>query len=105
MSRRLDVLIEKDPSSIEPQGLDWTDYLAELGSGVTISTSTWSVSTITGDAAPLTLSAPTIVTGDLKTQVTLTAGTLGFKYTLTNRIVTSSSVQDERSFRVLVVQR
>jgi len=105
MSRRPGDLIQKDPSSIEPQGFDWTTYLAELGALVIISASTWTVSTIVGDAAPMTLSGDAIVTGSLKTQVTLTAGSVGYKYTVTNHITTSSGVQDERSFKVLVVQR
>ena len=113
MIRRPGDLIQKDPSSIEPQGFDWTDWLLELASTVTISTSTWSVSTIAGDAAPVTLSGDAIVTGPAEsgsrassaTQVTLTAGTAGYRYTVTNRIITSTNVQDERSFRVLGVQR
>lgn len=103
--RRPGDLIVKDPSSIEPQGVDWTDYLADLGSGVTIATSTWTVSTITGDTAPLALSGAGIVTGSLKTQVTVTAGTEGYRYTVVNHIVTNTGVEDDRSFYVLVQQR
>ncbi len=97
-------LIEKDPNSIEPQGLDWTDYLAELGASVGIDSSTWTVSTITDDAAPLTLSDDSIVTGDRKTSVFLTGGTEGSRYTVTNRIITDSvpPVTDDRSFLVLI---
>ncbi len=103
--RRPGDLIEKDPDSVEPQGFDWTAYLAELGTGVTVQSSTWSVSTIVGDAAPLTLSNASIVPGGLRTQVTLAAGSAGRKYTLTNHITTSSGPVDDRSFKVLVVQR
>jgi hypothetical protein len=98
-------LLTHDPSAIEPAGVDWTDWLAELGALVTITTSTYAVSTITGDAAPMTLSGATIVAGNLKTQVTLTAGSVGSTYTVTNHITTSTGVQDERSFFVLVTQR
>ena len=105
MSRSPGDLILKDPASTEPQGFDWTLWLAELGAGVTISTSTWAVSTIVGDAAPLTVDDETIVAGSLKTQVTLEAGSVGRRYTVTNHVTTSTSVEDERSFRVLVVQR
>ena len=100
MSRRPGATINKDPSSVEPQGFDWTDYLAELGAGVTISTSTWAV-TPTG----LTVAAGSIVTGSLKTQTTLSSGTVGVLYTVTNQIITSTSVTDERSFFVRVAQR
>ena|SRR5215467_2305519 len=102
MSRRPGDLITKDTSADEPQGFDWTAYLAELGS--TITTSTW---TITGPDAVLTTHDPTIISGNLKTKVYLSAGTAGKQYTVTNRIVTNSSpaVTDERSFFVLVQDR
>lgn len=105
MSRRPGDLITKDPGSIdEPQGFDWTDYLAELGAGVGVSTSTW---TVTGPDSALTTANPSIVTGNLKTKVTLTGGTLGATYQVTNRITTNTSpvVTDERSFYVLIENR
>lgn len=97
-------LVIKDPSAVIPKGFNWTGYLARLGSGVIIVTSTW---TVTGGDSPtplLTLSSDEIVTGGLKTKVVLTAGTVGKRYTVTNRIITNSSpvVQDERSYKVLV---
>lgn len=96
-------LIVKDPDSVEPRGFDWTDWLAELGSGVTITASTF---TLTGGPdAVLTLSNPSIVTGGFKTQVQLNAGTVGGRYTVTNHITTSTSMQDDRSFVVYVSQR
>lgn len=104
MSRQPGDLITKDPAADEPQGFDWTDYLAELGIGVIINTSTWA---ITGTDAVLTSHDPAIVLGNLKTQVYLAAGTAGVRYTVTNHIVTNSSptVTDERSFDVLVQDR
>ena len=104
MSRKPGDLIIKDPSADEPQGFDWTDYLAELGASITIQTSTW---TLSGPDAVLTKHDPAILTGSLKTQIYLAAGTTGSRYTLTNRIVTTSSpaVTDERSFDVLVQDR
>lgn len=100
MSRKAGYLIEKGPASIEPQGFDWTNYLAELGAGVTISTSTYAVS-----PSSMTLSGASIVTGNLKTVVTLNGGSLGGYYTVTNQIATSNGVVDERSFYVQVVNR
>jgi hypothetical protein len=104
MSRKPGDLILKDPSSDEPQGFDWTAWLLELGAGVTITTSTW---TISGSDAVLTKHDETIVAGNLKTQLYLAAGTLGVQYTITNRVVTNSSpvVTDDRSFYVLVQNR
>jgi len=101
MTRRPGDLIVKDPSSIEPQGIDWTAYLAELGAGVTITTSTYAVSPVGG----ITLSNAAITAGNLKTEVMLTGGTVGVRYTITNHIVTSNTVTDERSFDVLVEDR
>lgn len=104
MTRKPGALILKDPSSDEPQGFDWTDWLAELGTGVTIATSTW---TISGPDSILTKHNESIVTGDLKTQAYFAAGTPGSKYTVTNRVVTDSSpaVTDERSFQYLITNR
>lgn len=104
MSRKPGDLITKDPAADEPQGFDWTAWLAELGASVQITTSTWS---ITGTDAVLTSHDPSIVSGNLKTQVYLAAGTAGVRYTVTNHIVTNSSpaVTDERSFDVLVQDR
>lgn len=97
-------LIMKDPSSDEPQGFDWTAWLAELGVGVAISTSTW---TISGSDAALTKHDESIVAAGLKTQAYFAAGTLGKKYTIVNHVVTNSSpaVTDERSFQYLVQNR
>jgi len=104
MSRKPGDLIVKDPSSDEPQGFDWTAWLLELGAGVIVNTSTW---TITGPDAVLTKHDDTIVAAGLKTQLYLAAGTAGGRYTVTNRVITNSSpaVTDERSFDVLVQQR
>jgi hypothetical protein len=91
----------KDPAAIAPYGVDWTSYLAALGSTVTITTSTW---TITGSDNTLTSANASIVTGGKQTQTFLSGGTLGVTYTVTNQIQTSSSppVTDERSFEVLI---
>ena len=91
----------KDPDSNEPRGLDWTRYLEAIADDETIVTSTWVVDP-TGE---LTLNSPSIVTGAKKTQVRYAAGTAGETYTVTNHIVTSSGVIDERSFLVRVRER
>jgi hypothetical protein len=92
-------LIAKDPNSSVVYQFDWTDYLTNLGR--TINTSTFMV---TGSDAVLTTDNPSVITGDLKTQVRLLAGTAGVEYTLTNRIVTTGSpaVTDDRSILVFV---
>lgn len=117
-------LVWHDPAAVEPQGFDYTDYLFELGIGVTLDTSAWTVSAgywdvaalgeaPESDPAPLSLSSQQIISAGLKTQVTLTAGyapagppgTKGYRYWVTNHFTTSSGVVDERSFEVQVVQR
>lgn len=93
-------LITKDPqASAWPRGIDWTNYLAQIDAAETIVGSTWA---ITGADAILTAASPSIVLGSLKTQVKLSAGTVGLKYVVTNTITTSSGVIDDRSFTVLV---
>jgi hypothetical protein len=96
-------LLVKDPSAASwPKGIDWTDYLAEISASETISTSAW---TISGADSSLANAADSIVTGSKKTQIKLSGGTTGVRYTVTNQIVTSSSITDERSFYVLVQDR
>jgi hypothetical protein len=93
-------LISKDPqASAWPKGIDYTNYLAKLDTAETIATSTWAV---TGADASLTTSASSIVIGSKKTQVKLSGGTVGLTYTVTNSIITSSGVHDDRSFDVLI---
>ena len=103
-------LVIKDASSDEPQGFDWTAWLEELGSGVQISSSTWTITggdTATAPVTVLTLHDASIVTGGLKTQAYFEAGTHGKKYTVTNRVTTNSTppVTDERSFQYLIQAR
>lgn len=100
MSLAPGALIIKDPQSNEPYGLDWSAWLAELGDAVTIATSAWSVA-----PSSLTLSAASIVTGALKTQVRLAGGDVGTHYTVTNHIIATDGSIDDRSFRVLVQDR
>jgi hypothetical protein len=97
-------LVVKDPADIKVYVVDWdTENLAD---SVTISTSTWTITPIspsTSDSA-LTKDQESKLAGDRKTQVRLTAGTLGQTYEIANRIVTSETPAQtkERSFRVLI---
>lgn len=99
-----DGLIRKDPDALKVYQFDWTDYLACLGTGETIATSTM---VITGADAILTQDNASIIAGSLKTQVRLLAGTPGYKYRLTNRIVTNGTPAqtDDRSIDVLIQDR
>ena len=96
-------MIVKDPSDVSVYVFDWdADHLA---SGVTIGTSTWTITPLTpaGDTG-LTKDQPSILAGSRKTQIRLSAGTLGALYQLDNTIVTSESPAQtkERSITVLV---
>ena len=72
--------------------VDWRD---KLQAGELFSSSTFTTS-LTEDAKD---------TGDRQTQVTLSGGTLGTLYEVTNTVVTSKGQTLERSFDVLIVDR
>jgi len=59
------------------------------------------------DALPLTKDQESKINGDRSTQVRLSAGTPGVKYTVTNRVLTNESPPqtDERSFELLINDR
>src|SRR5688572_26378073 len=99
-------LIRKDPADIKTYVFDWD--AAHLATGVTISTSTFTLTTLrpTGDTA-LTKDQPSILSGSRKTQIRLTGGTLGGYYKLDNTIVTNESPAQtiERSVFITVEQR
>jgi hypothetical protein len=92
-------LVVKDPNSSEFYTFDWNHE--HLPGGVEVSTSTF---TVTGPDAILTVDQFGIFQGNRKTQVRLNGGTLGKKYTVTNRITTdqSPSQTKDASFRVLI---
>jgi len=95
-------LLVKDPNAIEVYVVDW-DTL-HLAVGVTITTSSW---TITGPDAVLTKDNESVIAANRKTQLRLTAGTLGSKYTVTNRVVTNEvpAQTKDASFKVLIQNR
>lgn len=96
----------KDPSDIKVYIVDWDT--ANLGATVTISTSTWTITPISPSQsdANLTKDNESLLAGNRKTQVRLTAGTLGQLYEIANKIVTNETPAQtkERSFRVLIQQ-
>ena len=87
----------KDPQAILDYSIDWDDAYLQLGE--TISTSVWSVlpaGTLTIDSTASTASVAT---------ATVSAGTTGHIYRLTNRITTSNSRTEERSITIRVQER
>ena len=99
MPKTGDVCI-KDPDATQwAKGIDWTDYCEERST--TITSSDWEISPV----GSLTNYADSIVTGNLKTQIKLSGGTVDSEYTVTNRITTAAGGIDDRSFTVRVRQR
>ena len=93
------VYIPKDSAATLTYTLDWTDWLG----ATTITGSTFTVETITGDAAPLTKSSNSNT--NTTTTVKLAAGTAGNIYKISNTITTSGSLTERRYFRVKVETR
>lgn len=84
----------KDPDAVLPYKIDWTAWLA----GDTLSTSAWTV------PAGLTNVSDTTEAGST-TVVTLSGGTPGQTYVVTNRITTADGRTDDRSFRLRIAER
>ena len=87
-------IFEKDPDAVLSYTRKWNKY---LGSD-TIATSVWIVdSGITKDSDS---------NDSTSTTIKLSGGTAGNKYTVTNRITTTTSAEtDDRSWQIRVVER
>jgi hypothetical protein len=97
-------LLVKDPNSTEVYTVKWdVEHFADQPT-VTIAASTF---TITGPDTVLTKDNEFILAGNRQTQVRLLAGTLGAKYTVTNRITTNESPAQikDASWKVLIQNR
>ena len=87
---------DKDPDSVGKYTFDWSKWLAVLGSD-TISTSTWILdSGLTNDSDSNTTT---------EASITLSGGSAGRNYTVTNRIVTAAGLTEDRSWIFRVVER
>lgn len=93
-------LIDKDPESTLSYQIDWSDWMP---SGDEISSSSWSIETITDDSDNLSTTGNTNTTTG--TTITLTGGTEGNIYKVYNTIVTTNSLTERRYFRVKVKSR
>jgi len=84
----------KDPNAVDKFTIDWDDgFLA----GATLLSSTVIV------PAGITLDSDT--NDNTTVTVTLSGGTVGDEYTVTNRISTSDGRTDDRSVRVRILER
>lgn len=98
----------KDPDELLVYEFDWTDALTGpdgAGTG-TISTSTFAFVDPVADAL-LVKDNPTIVSGNLKTRVRLSVGTVGKTYGIANRVTTNESPAQtyERTIYIKVVEK
>ena len=99
------LFIDKDPEATLIYTFDWTNWLGANDATETISTSNWTVDTITGDSDPIIVSSSVIATGNKKAVITLTGGTAGNIYTVRNTITTSDSQTERKFFRVVCKQK
>ena len=93
----LGIYIDKDPLAELDYSLDWSEYTQ---SGDSISTASWSIDAISGDASPLATGASSVV-GDTTT-VIISGGSVGNIYTVRCTITTTEGLTDRRSFRISV---
>jgi hypothetical protein len=93
--------ILKDPDAVLVYAMNWDAWLPAEAE---ISSSTW---TISGPDAALSKDSEAVVVGDRATRLRLSGGTLGKRYTVTNRIVTNESPAqtEDRSFTIRVRNR
>lgn len=73
----------KDPEEVRVFKMDWSAHLAEE----TIANSSWTVTN------GVSIVANGVVTGNTKTYVTISGGTAGHTYILTNTVYTSTNNQ------------
>lgn len=93
-------VINKDADAQLSYQLIWSDWLP---SGDTITSSSWSVETISGDGDPLAITGNSNTT--TATTVTVNGGTTGNIYKVYNTIGTDQSNTDRRYFRIKVQDR
>ena len=84
----------KDPAAEKPYGIDWTEWA--MGDDI-ITGSIWSV--------PAGLQKLSDSFQGMVAVVWLAGGTLGQKYTVTNRVTTRDGVVDERSITIRIKDR
>lgn len=101
-------LVTKDANEARVIVFDWD--ATNLATSVTITTSTFTITVerpTSESPAGLTKDNPSILSGSRKTQVRVSAGTLGSLYRLSNTIVTNESPAQtkERSCFISVVDQ
>lgn len=93
----------QDPGDSRVYRFDWD--AENLGAGVEIAGggSTFTIAVVQGEnATPLTKDNESVLTGNRKTQVRLTGGTLGTLYKVDNQIVTNEAPAQTKNRHFLV---
>lgn len=93
-------IIDKDPNAKLTYTIDWVDWLP---TGTTISTSTWSLDTNSGDATPLVNHATSNTT--TTTSIVISGGVSGNVYKVYNTITNSGGSIERRYFRLKIKER
>ena len=95
--------IVKDPGSVIVYTIDWSEWLPTNSN---ISTSSWTISTVTGDGAnALAKVSDGITFANKHTYIEVQKGTDGNTYIAKNTVVTSDGTTDVRRFRIRVQDR
>lgn len=81
----------KDPAAMLDYAVDWSRWLAE---GETIATSTWTV--------PAGITSEEEANNSTAAQIWLAGGSVGKRYRVTNKIITSAERQNERTITIEV---
>lgn len=95
----MSMIVPKDPAATLDYGCDWTDWLDGDTIPVTspAGASSWDV--------PAGLTREAESNTEQITTVWISGGTLGERYTITNRITTAANRTDERSLIIVIKNR
>lgn len=93
--------IDKDPGAKLVYSMDWSEWLP---TGDALASATYTISTISGDAAPIVKHQQGI-SGTTISYTELSGGTAGEIYTVTATITTTDGNIDKRRFRLKVNNR
>jgi hypothetical protein len=95
--------VPKAPVAVLTYGFDWAarGYLAQLGSGVTVSSAVWTLYAENGESpVVLTKDSQALAGTNTKTLITLSSGTADADYLVNAFVTFSDGSKDERTFRV-----
>ena len=94
--------IDKDTEAVLDYSVNWADWMPSEDS---LDTSTWAISTISGDTDPLAVDSSSILLVSDTTSAVISGGTSGNIYTVSNTIVTADGRTERRHFRIIVIAR